>query len=184
MPRVLIPLAQGCEELEAVTLVDLLRRAGIEVITASLDDQREVTASRGVVLLADTTLEAVKTETFDMLILPGGKVGAQYLNDSSRIHERIHQQLADNHHLAAICAAPSVLATAGVLDERQACCYPGFIKPDEYPKITLLEQAVVIDDKILTSRGPGTAMDFALVIIETLVDKNTRHNVEKALVRP
>lgn len=184
MPRVLIPLAQGCEELEAVTLIDLLRRADIEVITASLDDQREVIASRGVVLIADTTLDAVQSDNFDMLLLPGGKVGAQNLNEAGRIHDRIHQQLADNRYLAAICAAPSVLAAAGVLDGRQACCYPGFIKPEEYPQITLLEQAVVIDETILTSRGPGTAMDFALVIIETLVNQKTRDNVEKALVRP
>lgn len=183
MPRVLIPLAQGCEELEAVTLVDLLRRAEIEVITASLDDQLVVTASRGVGLLADTTLDDVKAEAFDMLLLPGGKHGARHLNDDQRIHDRIHQQLADHKYLAAICAAPSVLAAAGVLNGRRATCYPGFIDPDEYPQIRLLDQAVVIDETILTSRGPGTAMDFALTIIEILVDNTTRLTVEKSLVR-
>lgn len=183
MPSVLIPLAQGCEELEAVTLIDVLRRAEIDVISASLASQQEVVASRGVHLMADTTLDAVKDEAFDMLVLPGGKDGAQRLNDDQRIHDRIQQQLQQGKYIAAICAAPAVLASAGVLNGRNATCYPGFINPTEYPQITLREQAVVIDGNILTSRGPGTAMDFALAIVETLTDTITRQNVEKALER-
>lgn len=183
MPSVLILLAQGCEELEAVTLIDILRRADIRVVSASLDQQLEVTASRGVRLIADTTLDAVDDESFDMLILPGGMSGAQQLNADQRIHARIHQQLEQGKYVAAICAAPSVLASAGVLNGRNATCYPGFIDPEAFPEISLQEQAVVTDGNILTSRGPGTAMDFALAIVEILTDATTRQNVEKALVR-
>lgn len=184
MPRALILLAQGCEELEAVTLIDLLRRAGIEVVSASLDEQRQVTASRGVCLLADSTLAGVNNAVFDMLILPGGADGARHLKADPQVRTLIQQQLEQGRDIAAICAAPTVLAAMGILNGRNATCYPGFIDPAEYPEISLHEDAVVIDGNILTSRGPGTAMDFALTIIETLTDIHTRQTVEKALVRP
>ncbi|NQY27267.1 MAG: DJ-1/PfpI family protein [Piscirickettsiaceae bacterium] len=183
MPTVLIPLAEGCEALEAVTLIDLLRRADITVVTASLGSQT-ITASQGVHLTADTRLENVLYDNFDMIILPGGMPGTTHLNGDPHIHailKRLHQS---NKAIAAICAAPLVLATAGLLDDKKATCYPGVLDAKQWPNIHLSNDAVVIDGEILTSKGPGTAMDFALAIIEYLTDHTTRHTVEIELVRP
>ncbi|RLA02886.1 MAG: DJ-1 family protein, partial [Gammaproteobacteria bacterium] len=107
MARVLVPLAQGCEELEAVTVVDLLRRADIEVVTAGLDEQ-PVCASRGMVLVPDMTLERALLQDYDMIVLPGGLPGADNLRDDDRIIERLRSMSAAGKYTAAICAAPKV----------------------------------------------------------------------------
>jgi len=183
MPTILIPLAEGCEELEAVTLIDLLRRADISVITASLSDNGAVTASRGVRLLADTSLENIIYDDFDMIILPGGLPGATNLDADPRIHAILKRLYQANKAVAAICAAPLVLANAGILNGKTATCYPTTLNSSDWPEINISDNAVVIDDRVLTSKGPGTAMDFALAIIEYLKDSQTRNVVEKGLVR-
>lgn len=183
MARVLIPLAQGCEELEAVTLIDLLRRAGIQVVTAGLDAQ-PVVASRGVRLLPDTTLEQVQEDDFDMMVLPGGLPGSDNLDHDPRIHRLLQRLAADGRYTAAICAAPKVLAHAGLLTDKSATSYPGVLDHMNLPRVRVLDQPVVIDGKVITSRGPGTAMDFALTLIEQLLGKAKRQEVEAALVRP
>ena len=183
MANVLVPLAQGCEELEAVTVIDLLRRAGINVITAGLDDQ-PVKASRGTVLVPDTNLDAVMQHEFDMIVLPGGLPGADNLNNDPRIHALLKQMAAANKHTAAICAAPKVLATAGLLNGKRATSYPGSMDGIETQDMTYEQQAVVSDGKVITSRGPGTAMDFALALIEQLAGKAKRDEVEAPLQRP
>ena len=106
MARVLVPLAQGCEELEAVTVIDLLRRAGVDVVTAGLDDQ-PVTASRGVRLIPDALLADVMEEDFDMIVLPGGLPGAEHLDQDERIHALLTSMSKSGRFTAAICAAPS-----------------------------------------------------------------------------
>jgi 4-methyl-5(b-hydroxyethyl)-thiazole monophosphate biosynthesis len=184
MPAVLIPLAEGCEELEAVTLIDILRRADINVTTASLTSKLSLTASRGVQLIADCFIEDISAEHYDMILLPGGMPGTTHLNDSAKIHQLLHAFNEANKAIAAICAAPLVLASAGLLNHKHATCYPNVLTSDNWPTIHLLNQAVVIDERILTSQGPGTAMEFALVIIEYLTDKATRTTVEAGLVRP
>jgi 4-methyl-5(b-hydroxyethyl)-thiazole monophosphate biosynthesis len=183
MPRVLIPLAQGCEELEAVTLIDLLRRAQIEVVTAGLTPG-PVTGSRGTVLVPDTELDNALTQPFDMVVLPGGQPGATHLENDARILALLKSMAADGKYTAAICAAPKVLAVAGLLDGRHATCYPGSLDAKQFPKIHLDPGAVVRDGRVLTSRGPGTAMDFALELIAVLVGEEKRDAVEKALMRP
>lgn len=183
MPRVLVPLAQGCEEIEAVTIIDLLRRAGIEVVTAGLD-ATPVTASRGVVLLPDTTLDEVLTQDFDMVVLPGGLPGATNLDQDQRVHRLLARQAEQGRWSAAICAAPRVLGNAGLLDGCRATCYPGAMDAARFPSVRLVEQPVVVDGKVVTSRGPGTAMDFALRLIELLCGRDTRVDVEAALMRP
>ncbi len=183
MAKVLIPLAKGCEELEAVTLIDLLRRANITVITASLTAHRQVKASRGVQLVADVALEDVMFDDFDMMVLPGGQPGTDNLNNDPHIHATLKRLVVNNKAVAAICAAPLVLAKAGLLDGKKATCYPGVLDEQAWPTITLTTDSIVIDDNILTSKGPGTAMDFALTIIEYLLDKPARLDVEAGLIR-
>jgi len=181
MVKVLVPLADGCEELEAVTLIDLLRRAGIEVVTAGLKPGI-VKASRGVQLVPDVTLDVALQDGYDMVVLPGGMPGAANLKADARIIDLLKTMAAAGKYTAAICAAPMVLAEAGVLDGKQATSYPGFL--DTLPGVTVSAAAVVQDGKVLTSRGPGTAMDFALALIEVLVGAEQRQKVEAALVRP
>ncbi len=181
MASVLVPLAQGCEELEAVTIIDLLRRAGIGVLTAGLDD-RPVRAARGTVLIPDVDLNQAATQTFDMIVLPGGQPGADNLDDDPRIHGLLKQMAETDRYTAAICAAPKVLASQGLLQGRRATSFPGVL--DGYEDIDYRPDAVVQDGRLITSRGPGTAMDFALVLIENLVGREKREQVEAALQRP
>jgi len=182
MARALVPLAQGCEELEAVTIIGLLRRAGIEVVTAGLA-AGPVTASRGVVMVPDTTIDAVLEDFFDMIILPGGGPGADRLDADLRIRGLLKRLNGEGKYVAAICAAPKVLANAGLLDGRRATGYPGVLEGMNLPRVDLDPKPVIRDGKVITSRGPGTAMDFALELIELLVDRAKRDEVESALVR-
>jgi 4-methyl-5(b-hydroxyethyl)-thiazole monophosphate biosynthesis len=182
MADVLVPLASGCEELEAVTIIDLLRRAGINVITAGLDDQT-IIASRGVKLIPDTTLDDALTLDFDMVVLPGGMPGADHLDNDSRISELLKKMANSGKFTAAICAAPKVLANAGLLSGKKVTSYPGFVDKMNLPDVTYVNDAVVQDGKIITSRGPGTAMDFALALIENLAGKQKRDEVEQGLQR-
>lgn len=180
MHKVLVLLAQGCEEIEAVTVIDILRRAGIEAVSAGLDDL-PVLASRGVMLQPDTTLDIALHQDFDMIVLPGGQPGTDNLKADKRLAALLQQMARQGKYVAAICAAPSVLAAAGLLDGRKATCYPTCL--DDYPKVNLQTAAVVEDDKIITSRSPGTAMDFALTLVERLTGRAKRLEVEAALVR-
>lgn len=182
MASVLIPLAQGCEELEAVTVIDLLRRAGIRVVTAGLE-AGPVTASRGVVLVPDTTLDAALQEDFDMVVLPGGGPGAENLDNDPRVGELLRRMANSGKFTAAICAAPKVLAHAGLLEGKRATGFPGVLDRLNLPNVSLQAAPVVRDGKIITSRGPGTAMDFALELIEVLAGRQKREEVEKGLVR-
>ena len=180
MATVLVPLAQGCEELEAVTIIDLLRRANVSVVVAGLEEG-PVTASRGVVLLPEIALDAVMDRDFDAVVLPGGLGGAQRLEADQRITALLRRQTEQGRYVAAICAAPRVLASAGVLNYREATAYPGIL--DGLSHIRLSSAAVVRDGTFITSRGPGTAMDFALSLIEILCGQKTRDDVEAALQR-
>jgi 4-methyl-5(b-hydroxyethyl)-thiazole monophosphate biosynthesis len=183
MIKVLVPLAQGCEELEAVTVIDLLRRAGIEVVTAGLNAQ-PVRGSRGTRLLPDTTLDDALGDSYDMVVLPGGQPGTDNLDADTRIKEFVAKMARDDRFVAAICAAPKVLAHAGVLKGKRATSFPGVLEKLQLGDITLETSPVVRDGRIVTSRGPGTAMDFALELIELLSGKNKRAEVEKGLQRP
>ena len=182
MTRVLVPLAQGCEELEAITITDLLVRAGIEVTTAGLDEQ-PVVASRGITILPDTQLQKVQDIQFDMIVLPGGLPGADHLRDNKIIQTMLKKHAAANKYIAAICAAPKVLAQAGLLENKCATAYPGVLDSLGLKNIKVKNTAIEIDGNIITSRGPGTAMDFSLKIIELLEGAEKRKEVEKGLVR-
>ena len=179
MPEVLIPLATGCEEVEAVTLIDLLRRADIKVTTASLDT-KEVRGLNGVNLIADTTLDEVKERDFDMVVLPGGQPGTDNLNADARVHE-ILKRHRTTQWVGAICAAPKVLVDAGVVNQLKITAYPGFLDAQS-SLVELSTEAVECDDKVITSRSPGTAMKFALTIIEKLAGTEKRKTIESDLV--
>jgi 4-methyl-5(b-hydroxyethyl)-thiazole monophosphate biosynthesis len=181
MASVLVPLAQGCEELEAVTIIDLLVRAGVEVVSAGLDGA-PVKASRGVVLIPDTTLDEALQRHFDMVVLPGGLPGANHLNDDPRIQALVKKMAAEGRYTAAICAAPRVLANAGVLSGKRATSYPGTLDKMALPDVEYREETVVRDGKVITSRGPGTAMEFALTLIEALMGKGKRDEVAAGLL--
>jgi 4-methyl-5(b-hydroxyethyl)-thiazole monophosphate biosynthesis len=183
MSRVLMPLAEGFEEIEAVTVVDLLRRAGIEVHTAALAG-REVTGSHGITVVADIGLDDAVAADYEMIVLPGGMPGADHLKRDARVVALLQRFAAAGRYTAAICAAPGVLAHAGLLEGREATSYPGFLKPDSAPGIRLREDAVVIDGKLVTSRGPGTAVAFALSLIELLEGTAARHAVQERLQLP
>jgi protein deglycase len=181
-PSVLVLLAQGCEELEAVTVIDLLRRADCDVVSAGLDSL-PVTASRGVRLLPDTTLDLALNREYDMVVLPGGMGGAQNLSSDARVTQLLKKMAEGDLFTCAICAAPMVLAGAGILTDRRVTCYPGCLEKLELPGVASTGGAVERDGKIVTSRSPGTAMDFALALIEALLGKSKRDEVEKPLVR-
>lgn len=176
MKRVLVPLAEGFEELEAVTVIDILRRAGIEVVVASLAGS-PVTGSHGIRIAADTPLAAVVEQDFDMIALPGGMPGAEHLRNDPRVADFVRRLHGRGRPIAAICAAPMVLAAAGVLAGRRATSYPGFLGEAS------TGEAVVVDGNVITSRGPGTALDFALTLVEALMGPAARQATESRLER-
>lgn len=182
MSHVLVPLAQGCEELEAITITDLLVRAGISVTTCGLDTQ-PVKASRGTTIIPDCSIDEVMSFDFDLIALPGGLPGADHLRDSKSLQNMLKKQVQENRYLAAICAAPKALAQAGALDGKTATGFPGVLEALQNPAITVSKNAVEIDGKIITSRGPGTAIDFALTLIELLEGKEKREEVNQQLKR-
>lgn len=180
MSSVLVLFANGSEELEAITIVNILRRAGVDVTLAGLE-AGPLQGSRKTVLLPDTTLDEVATRQFDMLVLPGGQPGTNHLKADPRVLKLAQQMHQDGRYVCAICAAPSVLATAGLLDGKHATSFPGALDP--YPHVQRQPQAIVEDGKLITSRGPGTAMDFALTLVERLCGQAKRTEVEAGLVR-
>lgn len=183
MATVLVPLAQGCEELEAVTIIDLLRRAQIKVVTAGLTPG-PVEGSRGTRLLPDMDLDEAIKRDYEMIVLPGGQPGATNLEKDPRIIALLKKMSSAKKYTAAICAAPKVLAAAGILEGKRATAYPGTLDVTAFPRVHVEELAVIADGKVITSRGPGTAMDFALELIGLLAGKEKRDQVEAALQRP
>lgn len=184
MPKILIPLAQGCEELEAVTLIDLMRRAQFDVVSAGLEAQlTPIKASRGTTLVPDATLDDALKLEFDMIVLPGGMPGSDHLNSDERIIRLIQRMAAAGKYTCAICAAPRALARAGVLEGKRATSYPGTLDKMGVPGMHYTGEAVTIDGAVVTSRGPGTALEFALALIELLGGRERRQQVEGPLLR-
>lgn len=180
MKSVLVLFAAGSEELEAVTVVNILRRGGISVTLAG-QEVGALSGSRGIVLMPDTTLDDALKHDYDMVVLPGGQPGSDNLKTDVRVLKLIRKMSQQGKYVTAICAAPAVLATAGLLDGKQAACFPGAL--DAFPQVMQRTSAVVEDGKLVTSRGPGTAMDFALTLVERLAGKEIRLAVETGLQR-
>lgn len=176
--KALIILAEGFEEIEAIAPIDILRRAGVEVCIASLNpEQLLVKSSQGVQIQTETSLDKLSAD-FDACILPGGP-GTKLLSESDLVKSLISVMFKENKIIAAICAAPAlVLAPTGILDGKNATCYPDMEK-NFNPDTTFCGDKVVVDGNIITSRGPGTALAFSLAITEELVGKNTADTLKE-----
>ena len=181
MRSVLIPLAEGFEELEAVSVIDVLRRAGVRVVVAGLRPGT-VRGSRNTVLAPDAALDDVLNQDFDMLVLPGGMPGVKNLREDARIRKLLDRYTRADRCTGAICAAPSILAAYGHLAGRSATSHPQFREQVAIEGVSYREDAVVDDGNIVTSRGPGTAIAFGLALVEKLAGKAKRDEVEAGLV--
>lgn len=167
MPTALVILAPGFEEIEASTPIDVLRRAGVDVTVVGLD-ALQVEGSRGLTFVADCVLGDAPAEV-DLIVLPGGLPGATNLAASEELRSRLQGQHAAGRRVAAICAAPAVaLAPTGLLEGKRATCYPSFEERFS-DAVEFSEERVVVDGLITTSRGPGTALEFSLALVEQLV---------------
>lgn len=180
MSRAYLFLADGFEEIEALTTVDILRRGGVDISTVSIMKDKSVLGAHGIRVEADVMFDKKGYSDADMLILPGGGEGTKNLKEHKQLNGIIIKAEGEDKYIAAICAAPSVLGLAGILDGRKAVCYPGF----ELQLIgaTIGKNNVVKDGKIITSRGPGTAMEFALVLLETLEGRDVMSKVKKDIL--
>ena len=164
MPKTAIFLADGFEEIEALIVVDLLRRANIEISTVSIMGRKNVTGSHNITVEADALLEETDFDSLDMLILPGGMPGTTNLADCKALTDKIKEFDEKNKMLCAICAAPTVFGKLGILKGKKACCFPG--REDDLLGADVQTSSVTKDGHFITSRGMGTAIDFGLAIIE------------------
>ncbi len=177
--KVLIPLANGTEEIEAIAVIDVLRRAGAEVTIAAVAAELTITAAHGVKIVADKLLMDCKEEQYDLIVLPGGMPGAEYLRDSIELTTMLKQQRAANRLYAAICAAPAVvLQSHGLLDGVKSTCYPSLLPELENG----VDAKIVVDNNCITSQGPGTTLEFALKLVELLFDEAAAENLAQQLL--
>lgn len=178
--RVLVILADGFEEIEAITPIDVLRRAGLEVTLAGLSGKM-VTGAHGIKFQADVLLDEYK-DLPDAVVLPGGMPGAQNLGQSPKVAEIIKKMNSQQKIIGAICAAPALaLAPTGILDGKKATCYPGFER-NFSSSIAFSNDRVVVDGNVITSRGPGSALEFSLELVEKLVGKEKSQTLSEGLL--
>lgn len=180
MAKVYVFFAEGFEEVEALTTVDLLRRAGVEVVMTSIMGKAEVEGSNGIKIVTDKLFEEIDASDADMLILPGGQPGTTNLSQFKPLTDLLCAWNAEGKKMAAICAAPTVFGGLGLLDGKRATCYPGC--EEGLGGAEAVTESVVIDGNITTSRGVGTAIAFALTLISILVDQDTADTLSKGIV--
>ena len=178
--KVLVFLVNGFEEIEAMAPIDLLRRAGITADTVSINEDNQVTSSRKIRVLTDKTIDEINFENYEMIVLPGGPGTENYLK-AEKLLEKL-KEFSINRKLGAICAAPTILSALGILNGKQAICFPA-CEPDLIKDgAIIVNQDVVKDNNIITSRGAGTAIDFSLALIEELLGKNKSHEIRKEIL--
>jgi 4-methyl-5(b-hydroxyethyl)-thiazole monophosphate biosynthesis len=175
--KIMVPFAEGFEEIEALTITDVLRRAGIDVDMVGVPG-RVITGAHGVRVMINKLLSEVKADDYDGIVLPGGNPGYINLGRSTSLIEMLKKFNSEGKLVAAICASPVILAKAGLLDNKKATIYPGMENEIPYPR----GERVIIDDNIITSQGPGTAMEFALKIVEKLLGSKKALSLKKELV--
>lgn len=180
MAKVYIFLADGFEEIEGLTVVDLLRRAGIEINMVSITGKLQVTGSHKITVLADSLFEETKFDDADMLVLPGGMPGTLHLKEHEGLDKLLRKFHSEKKYIAAICAAPGVLGSKGFLKGKNATCYPGC--EEDLAGANVLVREVVEDGNMITSRGLGTAIDFSLAIIKKLTDEKTAKEIAYRII--
>ncbi len=181
MPKVVVLLADGFEEMEAVVVIDILRRASIETVVAGLHDGA-IESSRKIRVLPDTTVDSIRAADFDMIYLPGGQPGTNNLKADPRVKRLLGDFQSSGKRIGAICAAPTVLAAAGLLENKRVTSFPA--EKDNLGNVVYLEDPVVIDGNILTSRGAGTASEAGFAIVSLLVDPAAAEKIRKAMQFP
>ena len=178
MKTVIVILADGFEECEGLLVVDLLRRAEVNVITASIMGRKEIKSSHGVILQSDMLAEDVDFENADMVVLPGGLPGTTYLGQNETVKEQCIA-FAKDKYVAAICAAPSVLAALGLLEGKKVTCHPAF--EGKMAGAIVTHESVSVAENIITGQGLGAGIPFALKLVETLIDKETADKIAGAI---
>ena len=179
MRSVYVFCADGFEEVEGLTAVDLLRRAGVSVTMVSIMGRTKITGARNISVNTDILIEDIKEEA-DMLVLPGGMPGTNYLRDHEGLAELLKKQYEAGKWVAAICAAPSVFGELGILNGKEAVCYPGF--EERLTGATIGEGTVAVTDHVITSRGMGTAIDFAAALIARLQDEKKAEEIKASII--
>jgi 4-methyl-5(b-hydroxyethyl)-thiazole monophosphate biosynthesis len=174
----IVPLAEGVEEIEAVTIIDVLRRAEIKVTSVCLG-KNPVTGSHGIKLFADKGIDDVAASEFDCIALPGGMPGSAMLRDDTRVIAMVRELSSRDKIVAAVCAAPIVLGRAGVLAGKRASCFPG--NESLLAGAVIVPDPVVMDGKIITGRGPGCALPFALAVVELMSGKETAAGLKERM---
>ncbi|MCD8193341.1 MAG: DJ-1/PfpI family protein [Tannerellaceae bacterium] len=180
MKKAFVFLAAGFEEMEAIGTIDILRRGGIDTVTVSISDSKEVIGAHGIPVTADTVLTGTDLSGADALVLPGGMPGSTNLNNCEPLREALASQYDNGKLVAAICAAPLVLGGLGILEERRATCYPSF--EDLLTGATVTDNAVEVDGNVITGRGPGLVMEFALALVTYLAGKEKADEVGSGLL--
>ncbi|MBS6194206.1 MAG: DJ-1/PfpI family protein [Clostridiales bacterium] len=180
MSKVCVFLADGFEEIEGLTVVDLLRRAGEEAVMVSIMGRKEITGSHGIQVRADALFEEMDFTETKLLVLPGGMPGTKYLGAFTPLTELLKSWNEDGKMLAAICAAPSVFGDLGLLKGKEAVCYPGF--EERLTGAVIGKGTVSVDGNITTSRGLGTAIDFAAALIEQLQNREKAEEIKKSII--
>jgi 4-methyl-5(b-hydroxyethyl)-thiazole monophosphate biosynthesis len=179
-PKIIVPIADGSEEMEAVIIIDILRRADFDVTIASISEKLEITASRGVKIVADTLWKEINPNEFDAIILPGGAVGTDNFIAHPELVDALRRFNQAGKPVGAICAAPLALQNAGLLDSHTATCHPAVAGDLTQPHFTA--ERVVHSQNIITSQGPGTAIEFALEIVSTLASPRKAAQIKSGMV--
>lgn len=180
MKKIAVFFGEGYEEIEALTVVDICRRSGLEVEMVSITDQREATGAHGITVKMDRTFGEADFDGYDMLVLPGGMPGTKNLEAHQGLMAQIDAFYAAGRYIAAICAAPSIFGHRGILRGRKACSYPGFESHLEGAQVT--EGPVEISDNVVTSRGMGTAIEFALAIVGIFCGSHKAEEMAESIV--
>lgn len=180
MSKVAIFMADGCEEIEGLTVVDILRRAGIKIDMLSISDNLNVTGAHGIQFRADFLMTDKNSDDYDGVILPGGMPGTTNLENNTLVQSALKKQFSAGKLIAAICAAPSILGKNGMANGKKVTSYPGF--ENAFSRATYVTDSVVTDGNVITSRGMGTAIDFALAILEYLKGKDVADDMAKSVM--
>ena len=179
MSKVYVFMADGTEEVEALTVIDLLRRARVNVVTVSVMAEKKIVSSHNIGIETDELYGQSEYMDGDMIVLPGGMPGATHLKNHEALRSVLFAYKEAGKYLAAICAAPSVFGWNGMLEGKKAICYPGF--EEELTGAVVTDEGVVTDGQFITSKGLGTAIDFSLELIRLLVNAETAENIAKAV---